>query len=241
MIDLSKLSDDEVSKLDAKETIQKPKEKLTSWSKEPSLEDLKLDYQNTQSSHNEFIANIDRWEKLYDAPKIDNGYHKGSRIVPKLVRKQAEWRCPALSEPFLSTQQLYEVKPMTFEDVSRAKQNALILNMQFNTQLNKVTLVDKVVRAVVKKGTAVVRLGWEFKEEEVEVPVAQFEYSVTLFNCVLNCILRIKAFCLARDTSSNVIGLTSYNCCVDRNGSLNAGQRHSACLRTSFGTIRLPL
>lgn len=67
---------------------------------------------------------------------------------------------------------------MTFEDVPRAKQNALILNMQFNTQLNKVTLVDKVVRAVVKKGTAVVRLGWEFKEEEVEVPVAQFEYSV---------------------------------------------------------------
>jgi hypothetical protein len=90
MIDLSKLSDDEVSKLDAKDSIQKPKEKLTSWSKEPSLEDLKLDYQNTQSSHNEFIANIDRWEKLYDAPKIGNGYHKGSRIVPKLVRKQAE-------------------------------------------------------------------------------------------------------------------------------------------------------
>ena len=178
MIDLSKLSDDEVSKLDAKETIQKPKEKLTNWSKEPSLEDLKLDYQNTQSSHNEFITNINRWEKLYDAPKIGNENHKGSRIVPKLVRKQAEWRCPALSEPFLSTQQLYEVKPMTFEDVPRAKQNALILNMQFNTQLNKVTLVDKVVRAVVKKGTAVVRLGWEFKEEEVEVPVAQFEYSV---------------------------------------------------------------
>lgn len=178
MIDLSKLSDDEVSKLDAKETIQKPKEKLTDWAKEPSLEDLKLDYQNTQSSHNEFIANIDRWEKLYDAPKIGNEKHKGSRIVPKLVRKQAEWRCPALSEPFLSTQQLYEVKPMTFEDVPRAKQNALILNMQFNTQLNKVTLVDKVVRAVVKKGTAVVRLGWEFKEEEVEEPVAQFEYSV---------------------------------------------------------------
>ena len=178
MIDLSKLSDDEVSKLDAKDSIQKPKEKLTNWSKEPSLEDLKLDYQNTQSSHNEFIANMDRWEKLYDAPKIGNENHKGSRIVPKLVRKQAEWRCPALSEPFLSTQQLYEVKPMTFEDVPRAKQNGLILNMQFNTQLNKVTLVDKVVRAAVKKGTAVVRLGWEFKEEEVEVPVAQFEYSV---------------------------------------------------------------
>lgn len=72
MIDLSKLSDDEVSKLDVKDSIQKPKEKLTDWRKEPSLEDLKLDYQNAQSSHNEFITNIDRWEKLYDAPKIGN-------------------------------------------------------------------------------------------------------------------------------------------------------------------------
>ena len=179
MIELNKLSDDEVLNLKKGdvETILKPKVKLTQWNKEPSIEDLKNDLTQAQTSQSAFVANLDRWEELYTAPKFGNDKHKGSRVVPKMVRKQAEWRCPALSEPFLSTPQLYEVKPMTFEDVPRAKQNALILNMQFNTQLNKVDLVDKIVRSVVKNGTSVIRLGWEYREEKVKETVPQFEFT----------------------------------------------------------------
>ena len=176
MVDINKLSDDEIMQLKPKDVEVKPVKKLTQWKKEPKLEDLKLDLTNTQSSHSAFITNLDKWENLYNAPAYGNENHKGSRIVPKMVRKQAEWRCPALSEPFLSTQQLFEVKPMTFDDVERAKQNALILNMQFNTQLSKVNLVDKIVRAVVKDGTAIIRLGWEYKEEKVIENVPQFQY-----------------------------------------------------------------
>ena len=175
-LDLTQLSDDALMKLKPEDVQIVPKKKLTKWKNEPSLEELKLDLKNTESSHSAFTSNLARWENLYNAPKYGAEGHKGSRIVPKMVRKQAEWRCPALSEPFLSTQQLFEVKPMTFEDVERAKQNNLILNMQFNTQLNKVTLVDKVVRAVVKDGTAVVRLGWEYKEEKVTEYIPQFQY-----------------------------------------------------------------
>ena len=178
MVELNKLSDDEVLNLKKGdvETILKPKVKLTKWNKEPSIEDLKNDLTQAQNSQSAFVANLDRWEELYAAPKFGNDKHKGSRVVPKMVRKQAEWRCPALSEPFLSTPQLYEVKPMTFDDVPRAKQNALILNMQFNTQLNKVDLVDKIVRSVVKNGTSVIRLGWEYREEKVKETVPQFEF-----------------------------------------------------------------
>ena len=178
MVELNKLSDDEVLNLKKGdvETILKPKVKLTKWNKEPSIEDLKNDLTQAQTSQSAFVANLDRWEELYAAPKFGNDKHKGSRVVPKMVRKQAEWRCPALSEPFLSTPQLYEVKPMTFDDVPRAKQNALILNMQFNTQLNKVDLVDKIVRSVVKNGTAVIRLGWEYREETVKETIPQFEF-----------------------------------------------------------------
>ena len=176
MVDINKLSDDEVMKLKPKDVEVKPAKKLTQWKKEPKLEDFKLDLTNTQSSHSAFTSNLDRWENLYNAPAYGSENHKGSRVVPKMVRKQAEWRCPALSEPFLSTQQLFEVKPMTFEDVDRAEQNALILNMQFNTQLNKVNLVDKIVRAVVRHGTAVVRLAWEYKEEKVTETIPQFQY-----------------------------------------------------------------
>ena len=48
--------------------------------------------------------------------------------------------------------------------------------MQFNTQLNKVDLVDKIVRSVVKNGTSVIRLGWEYREEKVKETVPQFEF-----------------------------------------------------------------
>lgn len=150
--------------------------KLTKWGKEPKLTDLKKDFDNTKTSHSNFITKLDKWNTLYDAPAYGGKNHNGSRIVPKLVRKQAEWRYPSLSEAFLSNTQLFDVKPLTFDDVARAKQNALILNMQFNTQIDKVTLVDTIIRSVVKDGNAIVRLGWEYKEEKVKEKVKQFTY-----------------------------------------------------------------
>lgn len=151
--------------------------RLTQWEKEPTVNDLKWDLQQAKSAQSAHIANIDTWDRLYEAPKWGNAKHKGSRIVPKLVRKQAEWSAPSLSEPFLSTHKLYEVKPLTFEDTKRAEQNALILNRQFNHELNKTRLVDDVVRQLVRRGTCVVRVGWEYQEKEVEEDIEQFEYT----------------------------------------------------------------
>lgn len=176
-LNLNQLSDDAIKSLDISKLQETDKKtKLTKWKKEPSLQDLKRDLENTKTSHDEFIGNLDRWVKLYDAPKHGSAKIKGSRVTPKLIRKQAEWRASALSEPFLSTSNLYDVRALTWEDTKRAKQNALILNMQFNTQLNKVTLVDRIVRSVVKEGTVITRLGWEYQEEEVVETQKQYQY-----------------------------------------------------------------
>lgn len=176
-LNLNQLSDDAIKSLDISKLQETDKKtKLTKWKKEPSLQDLKRDLENTKTSHDEFVGNLDRWVKLYDAPKHGSAKTKGSRVTPKLIRKQAEWRASALSEPFLSTSNLYDVRALTWEDTKRAKQNALILNMQFNTQLNKVTLVDRIVRSVVKEGTVITRLGWEYQEEEVVEIQKQYQY-----------------------------------------------------------------
>lgn len=176
-LNLNQLSDDAIKSLDISKLQETDKKtKLTKWKKEPSLQDLKRDLENTKTSHDEFVGNLDRWVKLYDAPKHGSAKTKGSRVTPKLIRKQAEWRASALSEPFLSTSNLYDVRALTWEDTKRAKQNALILNMQFNTQLNKVTLVDRIIRSVVKEGTVITRLGWEYQEEEVVEIQKQYQY-----------------------------------------------------------------
>lgn len=153
------------------------KVKLTNWKNEPRLEELKNDFTQAQLSQSKYLAELDKWQKLYDAPKFGGKDHKGSRVNPKLIRKQAEWNAPSLSEPFLSTSNLFDVKALTFEDVERAKQNALILNRQFNTQLKKVSLVDGIIRQLVKNGSCIIRMGWEYQEKEVVEKLPIFTYT----------------------------------------------------------------
>lgn len=165
----------------AKNDMLKPKkaEKLTKWKKEPTVLDLKADLEAAKPSHDAQIAKIKRWNDLRNVtgtarPKKIKGR---SNVQPKLIRRQAEWRYSALSEPFLGSEKLFEVSPRTFEDDEGAKQNELVLNWQMNTKMNKVRFIDEYVRTDVDEGTVIVRLGWEriTEMEEVEVPV--FEYA----------------------------------------------------------------
>lgn len=177
MPDLAKMTDEEVKNTDFEKLFKKAEQKkLTKWKNEPKLSELKEDFEGAKQGRSPYMSKLENWTNLYDAPKHGDPKAKRSRVAPKLIRKQVEWRCPALSEPFLSTNNLYEVKPLTFEDVPRAKQNSLVLNRQFNTQLDKVNLVDKIIRRVVKDGTAIVRLGWKFKEAKVTETVPEFQF-----------------------------------------------------------------
>lgn len=147
--------------------------KLTDWKNEPSVQDLKNDLLEANGSHQVQVQKIKTWlDNLHVTGTALVNVPKGqSRVQPKLIRKQAEWRYAALSEPFLSADDLFEVRPVTWEDREAAQQNKLVLNNQFNTRINKVKFIDEYVRAAVDEGTAIVRVGWEFEEEEQEIQV----------------------------------------------------------------------
>ena len=151
---------------------------LTDWENPPTLADLKQDYTDARSDQDLQVSKIDTWLdnlNVRGAAKIKKVTGRSS-IVPKLIRKQAEWRYAALTEPFLSTEDVFNVAPVTFEDKAAAKQNELVLNNQFNTKLSKVKFIDEYVRTAVDEGTVIVRVGWEFHEEEKEVEVPQFDF-----------------------------------------------------------------
>lgn len=144
--------------------------KLTKWKKEPSLQDLKKDLASAQQSHNQQIQKIKKWLdnlNVEGEAKIAKKANRSS-VVPRLIRKQAEWRYSALSEPFISEKDLFKCDPITWEDREAAIQNQLVLNKQFNTDINRVDFIDEYVRTVVDEGTAIVQVGWEFQEEEYE-------------------------------------------------------------------------
>lgn len=155
-----------------------PAEKLTKWKREPELAVLKADLEAAKPTQKAQITKITEWlDNLNVTGTAKIKPRKGrSSVQPKLIRKQAEWRYSSLSEPFLSADKVFTIKPVTWEDVSAAEQNELVLNWQFRTKLNKVAFVDEYVRTCVDEGTVAVRVGWirETKMEKVMAPVYEY-------------------------------------------------------------------
>jgi len=153
-------------------------QKLTDWEKEPNIRQLKEDFEISKQSHDTQVNKIAHWNDLMHVRgKAKPPQAAGrSRVQPKLIRRQAEWRYSALTEPFLSTSKLFNVKPVTFEDDQSSKQNALVINWQFQTKLNRVKFIDDYVRSTVDEGTCIVRLGWKRSTQMVKQTVPVYSY-----------------------------------------------------------------
>ncbi len=148
---------------------------MTDWANEPNQKTLKEDFEAAKYSQTDFITKIKQWRDLLNvtgSAKIKPVKGRSS-VQPKLIRRTAEWRYSALTEPFLSSEKMYKVSPVTYEDEDAAKQNELVINWQFRTKMNAVKFIDEFVRTTVDEGTAIVRVGWirETIKEKVTVPV----------------------------------------------------------------------
>lgn len=153
----------------------KQEESMTNWKKEPTLTELLSDLEFARQETDDQKSNVDGWLDLRNATGAEapkKAKPGRSSVQPKLIRKHNEWRYPALTEPFLNTDRMFEVLPRTEEDGPKARQNQILLNWQFDTKINKVDFIDRYVRTAVDEGSVVVRVGWEreFVTREVEVP-----------------------------------------------------------------------
>ena len=141
------------------------------WKNPPTVSKLKQDVKEAQPDFDLHVANVNNWLDIRNAKlkvKIPEGQ---SKMALKLARKQNEWRYSALSEPFLSSEDMYDVEPQTHEDVEGARDNAIIINKQFDKDIDRVGFIDEYVRTAVDEGTVFVRVGWEFEEEVVTYKV----------------------------------------------------------------------
>ncbi len=162
------------------------------WANPPTLSDLKSDFELTKTTHSNQVAKVTAWlNALRPNANVDEGktsnsspfakaYSTGkpknrSTIKSKLIRKQAEWRYTSLTEPFLNTPDVFNVDPVGPSDVKSAVQNALVLNNQVNTKLNKVAFVDEFVRACSDEGTVIVKTGWDYETNTINKEYPVFE------------------------------------------------------------------
>lgn len=159
---------------------------MVDWKNPPTIRNLRADLSAATPTHLNAVEKIDNYLKEFDLDFNENKSRNSkkkkktkSEFKSRLIRKQAEWRYPALSEPYLSTPDIFKVTPKTFDDVERAEQNELILNHQFNNEFDKVALIDGIVRCLVDEGIVILRTGWLYEEATVttRVPVYSFEES----------------------------------------------------------------
>lgn len=161
------------------EVISQPKKRTKlqpKWKNSPTQSDLESDLDSAESSQEDFRTKLLEWEETRSGGKEITVHGLGkSTARPLVVRKQNEWKYPALEDPILSTTNLFRVNGANPVDMPSAKQNAEILNYQWNTKVQKTKLVTDIVRTVVDEGTVIVKTGWEvdtaIKEVEEEVPV----------------------------------------------------------------------
>ena len=146
-----------------------PKNLQPEWKNPPTVAKLKQEIRDAEPEFNAHVGNVKGWLRIRDG-KLKKKTAKGrSEFQPKLVRKQNEWRYSSLSESLLASEDMFDVKPMTHMDTESARDNAIILNKQFNKDIDRVDFIDKYVRTAVDEGVVFLRTGWEFEEEEREV------------------------------------------------------------------------
>jgi len=148
-------------------------EEMTEWKNPPTVNDLKADLTSAEASHSNHVKKVMGYLHNLEGRLKGKLPKNRSQVQPKLIRKQAEWRYAALSEPFLASKDLFNVDPRTYEDGEGAEDNEMLLNYQFNIKLDKTAFIDEYVRTGVDEGTVIVQVGWKYEEEErmVEVPV----------------------------------------------------------------------
>jgi len=138
------------------------------WNNEPSYQDLANDKEAASGFMEEYKAKLLEYEELRDGGKKLTAAPGKSTARPRVIRKNNEWKYPKLEDPFLNTENMYEVRPATWEDVKSAEQNQLLLNYQWSSKVPKVNIVNDVVRFLVDEGRVIVKTLWEVEEKTVK-------------------------------------------------------------------------
>jgi len=148
------------------------------WKNEPTFTNLNMDYQDASASRDKQIAKILEYRENMEGGKAfpQSVRNKGkSTVRPLVIRKQAEWTYPMLEEPFLSTNDLFNIQPRSGNDEEASHLNTILINWIMNTKLDKSQFVSQFVRVLYDEGTVIVKDGWNTEFETVmvdkEVPI----------------------------------------------------------------------
>ena len=135
------------------------------------LNDLQADLRASERDKKEWDQRRIEYRRETAGEPYGNEVEGRSRIVTKEIKKTLSWLIPAISDPFLSTNDVIKCTPITSEDEEAARQNELLLNTQFCRKFPRYNFINKATKVLAVDGTLVVQTGWDYQEEVVEEEV----------------------------------------------------------------------
>ena len=130
------------------------------------LQHLKSDYNSCKHYESIWKDQIIRWKKEYNGEPYGNEVKGKSAIVSRDIKKYSEWLQANVLDPFISTPDIVKCYPMNPQSVRSAKAAEIVLNTQFCRQFNRFSFLAKAIKTLDREGTCVLKVGWEYAEEE---------------------------------------------------------------------------
>jgi len=133
------------------------------------LKALKEDFRMAESYQSTWTGKIDEWKSQSFGQPYGNEVEGKSRLVSLDIAKQISWLLPSLADPFLSSEKIVKCTPITANDTKRAEQSTLLLNTYFCRKFPRHNFVMKALKVLLVEGSVILKTGWDYEEEEVEV------------------------------------------------------------------------
>lgn len=131
------------------------------------LKTLKQDLTAAKDMKAAIDTRVEERRKIYRGDLFGNEEEGKSKIVVKLAKRQSEWGHAKIKDPFVSTPEIVKCNPITFEDVTAARQNELLLNYQFCRQFDRYKFMTKAIKVLDVDATLVIQTGWVYEDEEI--------------------------------------------------------------------------
>jgi len=135
---------------------------------------VKADHETAKENKKLIDEKIQDWKDLYDGKPLGNETDGRSKYVAKESQKAVNWWIPNAMKPFMTSDDIVNFTPRTFEDVGNAKSQNTLLNYQFNNNFDKYKFLHTSLLLFSTEGTVVSRLGWEHEEDTEVLPFEGF-------------------------------------------------------------------
>ncbi len=139
-------------------------------SDEEVLSICKEDLSTARKNKTTIDGKIQKWRDLANGEPLGNEADGRSKYVAKEAQKAISWYIPNSIKPFMSSNEIVDFVPRTFDDVQRAKSQNTLINYQFNNNFPKYQFLHTAINLFATEGTTVARLGWIHEEETETMP-----------------------------------------------------------------------